>query len=143
MDWLIHDNSTGKIVATIPARNAREALLKYLMDHEELDDMMFWKSADHGDSWKLAPYDQGEDFLYARINVAADSVWELFRMLPMSSDMQIVNKEGEILAESYGSLSRDDFDNARIVSLKPDPNNCDMYTVVIEIPEEDEHELHN
>ena len=51
----------------IRADNAREALCMYLMKHEELDDMMLWKSKDWKQSWKLAKYDNEEDYLTTRV----------------------------------------------------------------------------
>ena len=51
----------------IRANNQREALCMYLMQHEELEDTMLWKSKDWKQDWKLAKYDDEENYLYARI----------------------------------------------------------------------------
>lgn len=48
------------------ANNERQALCLYLMNHEELTDMMLWKSSDYPDIWKLAEYDNEDEYLYAR-----------------------------------------------------------------------------
>lgn len=50
----------------VQADNERQALCKYLMEHEELDDMMLWKSVFYPNEWKLAPYDHEDEYLYAR-----------------------------------------------------------------------------
>lgn len=49
----------------ITADNERQALCKYLMEHEELTDMMLWLS--YPNIWKLAKYDCEDEYLYARI----------------------------------------------------------------------------
>ena len=56
----------GKIYGYITADNERQALCKYLMEHEELEDMMLWKSADYPNRWKLAEYDNEDKYLCAR-----------------------------------------------------------------------------
>ena len=50
----------------IRADNERQALCLYLMNHEELTDMMLWKSTDFMGSWKLAEYDNEDEYLRAR-----------------------------------------------------------------------------
>lgn len=137
MKWDIYDYASGCIVATIEARTAREALLKYLMEHEELNDMMIWKSTDRQDGWHLAPYDNEDEFLYAKPNWEATNLWDLFCKLPMSADMKLSDKKGNVLTESYGSLHIDDFDEAKILSVQMPEDNSDLYTVIVEV-EEDE-----
>lgn len=50
----------------IRANNERHALCIYLMNHEELNDVMLWKSTDYFGGWKLANYDNEEEYLRAR-----------------------------------------------------------------------------
>lgn len=56
----------GERYGYISADNERQALCKYLMEHEELEDMMLWKSTTYN-RWKLAEYDNENEYLYARI----------------------------------------------------------------------------
>ena len=62
--FVILDN-IGNHCAYVRAENERQALCKYLMAHEELEDMMLWKAADNN-MWKLAEYDCEEEYLTAR-----------------------------------------------------------------------------
>lgn len=137
MKWDIYEYASGCIVATVAARTAREALLKYLMDHEELDDMMLWKSTNRQDGWRLAEYDNEDEFLYAKANWEATNLWDLFTKLPMEADMKLVDRGGKILAESYGSLHIEDFDKARILSVQLPEENSDIYTVTIEMEDQE------
>ena len=57
-------NTDGNIVEYIKAKDERQALCKYLMEHEELFDMMLWQ--DYSNKWKLAVYDCEDKYLYAR-----------------------------------------------------------------------------
>lgn len=59
-------NHCGEVVDYIQAENERQALCKYLMEHEELNDMMLWKSAYYPSEWKLAEYDCEDECLRAR-----------------------------------------------------------------------------
>ena len=59
-------NHYGEIVEYIHADDERQALCMYLMKHEELNDMMLWKSAYLSNKWKLAEYDNEEEYLMAR-----------------------------------------------------------------------------
>lgn len=59
-------NRYGEIRGYVTAENERQALCKYLMEHEELDDMMLWKSVSYPFNWKLAEYDNEEECLVAR-----------------------------------------------------------------------------
>ncbi len=59
-------NHCGEVVEYIQAENERQALCKYLMKHEELNDMMLWKSVYYPNEWKLAEYDREEECLRAR-----------------------------------------------------------------------------
>lgn len=54
----------GNKIETVKANNEREALCVYLMNHEELVDMMLWKAMDIG-VWKLAEYDNEDDYMIA------------------------------------------------------------------------------
>lgn len=137
MKWNIYEYASGCIVATVEARTAREALLKYLMEHEELNDMMLWKSTDRQDGWRLAEYDNEDEFLYAKANWEATNLWDLFTKLPMEADMKLVDRTGRILAESYGSLHIDDFDEAKILSVQLPEEGSDIYTVTIEMEEKE------
>lgn len=56
----------GKSRGYVQADNERQALCKYLMEHEELDDMMLWKSAFYPNNWKLAPWNNEEEYLWTR-----------------------------------------------------------------------------
>ena len=56
----------GNDYGYIRADNERQALCKYLMEHEELEDMMLWKSRDWKQNWKLAKYDNEDNYLTAR-----------------------------------------------------------------------------
>lgn len=56
----------GNRCELIRADNERQALCLYLMNHEELTDMMLWKSTDFLGAWKLAEYDNEDDYLRAR-----------------------------------------------------------------------------
>lgn len=51
----------------VQADNERQALCKYLMEHEELYDMMLWQSMSYPNRWKLAEYECEDQYLYARI----------------------------------------------------------------------------
>lgn len=55
----------GKSFGYIDADNERQALCKYLMEHEELNDMMLWFGGWDG-NWKLAEYDNEEEYFRAR-----------------------------------------------------------------------------
>ena len=50
----------------IVATDSRQALCLYLLNHEELTDMMLWKSVDYASSWRLAEYDHEDEYLIAR-----------------------------------------------------------------------------
>ena len=50
----------------VEANNERQALCIYLMEHEELNDMMLWQSVSSPNKWKLAEYDCEDQYLYAR-----------------------------------------------------------------------------
>lgn len=56
-------NENKKIIEQVRAYNERHALCIYLMNHEELDDMMLWKS--NLGTWKLAEYDNEEEYMVA------------------------------------------------------------------------------
>ena len=57
-------NEYGNIIEYVWANSEREALCIYLMQHEELNDMMLWKTPNN--KWKLAEYDNEDEFIYAR-----------------------------------------------------------------------------
>lgn len=59
-------DSYGEVYGYVQADNDRQALCKYLMEHEELEDMMLWKSVNYPYKWKLAKYDHEDEYLYAR-----------------------------------------------------------------------------
>lgn len=54
----------GDFVEHIRANNARQALCMYLMNHEEMNDAILWKSP--SGLWKLAEYDNEEQYIFAR-----------------------------------------------------------------------------
>ena len=56
----------GKSLSLIKADNERQALCMYLMNHEELNDMMLWQSVNYPHKWKLAEYDDEYNYIYAR-----------------------------------------------------------------------------
>ena len=51
------------VLEHVQANTSREALCIYLMCHEELEDMMLWKSA--FGTWKLAEYDNEDNCIIA------------------------------------------------------------------------------
>lgn len=59
-------NVDGITIECVRADNERQALCKYLMEHEELNDMMLWQSASYPNTWKLAEYDNEDNYIYAR-----------------------------------------------------------------------------
>lgn len=139
MKWNIYNNESGCVVATVEAKTAREALLEYLKEHEELNDMVIWNSTNCKDCWKLAPYGCEDLFLYAKANwwEAATTLWDLFIKLPMEADMKLVDRGGKILAVSYGSLNIEDFAEAKILSVEMPSEGSDIYTVTIEMEEKE------
>ena len=56
----------GVHVEYITAISERQALCLYLLNHEELTDMMLWKSTDYSGGWRLAEYDHEDECLIAR-----------------------------------------------------------------------------
>lgn len=50
----------------VKADDERQALCRYLMEHEDLDDAMLWKSLAYPYVWKLAEYDSEDLYLFAR-----------------------------------------------------------------------------
>lgn len=54
----------GNEIERVKANTDREALCIYLMNHEELVDMILWKATDVG-AWKLAEYDNEDDYIIA------------------------------------------------------------------------------
>lgn len=54
----------GIVKEYVSADNERQALCMYLMNHNELIDVMLWK--DPSGMWKLAEYDCEDLFLFAR-----------------------------------------------------------------------------
>lgn len=55
----------GKKYGYVEAKSEREALCKYLMEHEEMNDAMLWKGINSG-IWKLAEYDHEDEYLMAK-----------------------------------------------------------------------------
>lgn len=55
----------GKVVEYVRAYHEKQALCIYIATHEELTDIMLWISATNR-VWKLAPYDNEEEYLFAR-----------------------------------------------------------------------------
>ena len=58
-------NSYGEVIECISAKDERQALCIYLTNHEELNDMMLWCGGWQG-IWKLAEYDNEDEYIYAR-----------------------------------------------------------------------------
>lgn len=58
-------NINGSVIEYVRADNERQALCIYLMKHEELNDMMLWESS-YSNTWKLAEYDNDDNYIYAR-----------------------------------------------------------------------------
>ena len=50
----------------VEAKSERQALCIYLMEHEELYDMMLWWSTFNLGRWQLAEYDCEDQYLWAR-----------------------------------------------------------------------------
>lgn len=59
-------DSNGKRIELIEAESERQALCRYLMNHEELTGVHLWKSVDLWRSWRLAEYDKEDECLMAR-----------------------------------------------------------------------------
>ena len=81
MRFNIFESTVGACVAVEDALTEREALIQYLLRHEELDDIMLWKSTDRSSSWKLAKYDQEDEYLYAKVAPHEDNLWEFFNQI--------------------------------------------------------------
>lgn len=54
----------GKIVEYVRANTEKQALCIYIANHAELVDVMLWYS--NSNIWKLAEYDDEENFMFAR-----------------------------------------------------------------------------
>ena len=54
----------GNNVGYVNANNEKQALCMYLMNHEELIDVMLWRAP--SGLWKLAKYNEEDFFMYAR-----------------------------------------------------------------------------
>lgn len=61
-------NFDGNVIECIRAKDERQALCIYLMNHEELNDMMLWYGGWRG-NWKLAEYDTEDEYIYARLRI--------------------------------------------------------------------------
>lgn len=57
-------NYDGISYGYVTAKDERQALCIYLINHEELDDMMLWKNP--FGNWRLAEYDNEDKYIYAR-----------------------------------------------------------------------------
>jgi hypothetical protein len=55
----------GNIVDIVSANNERQALCLYLMKHDELTDVMLWKST-FDNKWRCAKYDNEDEYFRAR-----------------------------------------------------------------------------
>lgn len=55
----------GDIIEYIRAKDERQALCIYLMNHEELNDAMLWETPTG--HWRLAEYDNEDNFIFARL----------------------------------------------------------------------------
>ena len=131
MRFNIFESTVGACVAVEDALTEREALIQYLLRHEELDDIMLWKSTDRSSSWKLAKYDQEDEYLYAKVAPHEDNLWEFFNQLPEGYDMQIFDTEGKLLTVSYGSIS-DSMDEYKIQSVKRSATDNTVFIVKVE-----------
>lgn len=58
-------NCDGKVIEYVRANTEKQALCIYIANHEELVDIMLWKSTANG-MWRLAEYDDDENFMFAR-----------------------------------------------------------------------------
>ena len=54
----------GKVVEYVRANTEKQALCIYIANHAELVDVMLWYS--NSNMWKLAEYDDEENFMFAR-----------------------------------------------------------------------------
>jgi hypothetical protein len=54
----------GKVVEHVRANTEKQALCIYIANHAELVDVMLWYS--NSNIWKLAEYDDEENFMFAR-----------------------------------------------------------------------------
>lgn len=54
----------GKVVEYVRASTEKQALCIYIANHAELVDIMLWYS--NSNMWKLAEYDDEENFMFAR-----------------------------------------------------------------------------
>lgn len=57
-------DSNGKVIEYVRANTEKQALCIYIANHAELVDVMLWYS--NSNMWKLAEYDDEENFLFAR-----------------------------------------------------------------------------
>lgn len=131
MRFNIFESTAGACVGVEDALTERGALIQYLMRHEELDDIMLWKSTDNSNSWKLAKYDQEDDYMYAKLAPHEDNLWEFFNQLLEGYDMQIFDTEGKLQVESYGSISNS-MDEYRIQSVKRSETDHTIFIVTVE-----------
>ena len=131
MRFNIYENTVGACVGVEDALTERGALIQYLLRHEELDDIMLWKSTDRSSSWKLAKYDQEDEYMYAKLAPHEDNLWEFFNQLPEGYDMQIFDTEGKLLTESYGSIS-DSMHEYKIQSVKRSATDNTVFIVKVD-----------
>ena len=52
-------DSNGRRIELIQAESERQALCLYLMNHEELTDVVLWKSVDYRRSWRSSRVSSG------------------------------------------------------------------------------------
>ena len=131
MRFNIFERTSGACVGVEDALTERGALIQYLMRHEELDDIMLWKSTDSSNSWKLAKYDREDEYMYAKLAPHEDNLWIFFNQLPERYDMQIFDTEGKLLTESYGSISQT-MDEYKIVSVTRSETDNTIFIVKVE-----------
>ena len=60
-------NCNGEVIEYVKANTEKQALCIYIANHEELVDIMLWKSTANG-MWRLAEYDNEENFMFARFS---------------------------------------------------------------------------
>lgn len=119
-------------MARIEAESEREALLRFLILHPEMEDVMIRKSA-RDSRWKVAPYDHEGKFYYAELAaVSGMTPWGVYCSLPANATMRVVNENGKTLLEDYGDSSFSYIDNLRVLNIeRTDPAGTVVYVVTV------------
>ncbi len=117
--YIIHSNERLYAqMARIEAESEREALLRFLILHPEMEDVMIWKST-RDSRWRVAPYDHEENFYYAELAaVSGATPWQVFCSLPINTIMRVVDTNGQTLLENYRESAFSDIDNMKVLNVE-------------------------